>query len=76
MTPEQKLKELIEDELETLFSINPRLRFEYATDRDIMARHLADALFEPRPSYRSGRRISDRLRDTLINIQKWWIRRA
>lgn len=43
-------------------------------ERMYVAGQLVDRLLEGREQYRSGRRLSDRLKDKLISVQGWFRR--
>lgn len=71
MTTQEKLKDIIEDELATLAALSPEaLTIDEGRHRTRIAEFLASVLVE-HERYRSGRRISDRLKDHLLDIQQW-----
>lgn len=72
-TNREKLLELIENELTLQAATGTTI--SNVLDRHFIAECLAQKLIDDERRYRSGRRLSDRLKDKLLDLQRWVIRR-
>lgn len=69
MGTKRKLAQAIEDILRDCHVKGYTI--EDSMQRMAVAEHIVEQLLQGRDQYRSGRRISDRLKDRLIAVQKW-----
>jgi hypothetical protein len=78
VTNKEKLQEAIELALLKL-SLNTRVQNNYRLnngfDRFTLAEHLSEALVSDDTRYRSGRRISDAVKDKLLDLQRWVVKK-
>lgn len=77
MTNKEKLQDALEQvlwEMSQDARVQKRIHLENGIDRLTLAEHIAEKLVEE-PRFRSGRRISDALKDKLLDLQRWVMKR-